>query len=249
MCRSASVGRGQPSLDRRYVGQVPTAVEENLRELAAPLGSELRPSWRGRTHMLTLAVVAPAFVVLLALAHDARARVGVAVYAAGLCAMFAVSTTFHRWVHTVRARRIWQRADHATIYAAIAGTSTPISLVVMPRPWDIVLLALLWAGAIGGALMKTLAFEWRRANAVGGALYIGLGWAGVAALPFIWRHSGLWTAILMLCGGVLYTVGAIGFARGFPRLRPAVFGYHEVWHLFTIAAATTQFIAIWAVVT
>jgi hemolysin III len=224
-------------------------MDSNVRELSAPLGSELRPSWRGRTHMLTLIAAAPAFGVLIWLAHDAVSRVGVVIYAVGLCSMFAVSTTFHRWVHTVRARTLWQRADHATIFAAIAGTSTPICLVAMPRPWGIVLLIGLWTGAAAGALIKVFAFEWRHTAVLGNVLYLGLGWAGLAALPYLWSHSGMWTAICVLGGGVLYTIGAIGFAMSRPRLKPAVFGYHEVWHLYTIAASIAQFVGIWALAT
>jgi hemolysin III len=224
-------------------------VDKNLAELAAPLGSDLRPLWRGRTHLIAAAVAVPAFVVMIVLANGAAARTGAAIYAAGVCAMFAVSTTFHRLVHSVRARTLWQRADHATIFAAIAGTSTPICLVAMPRSWGIALLCVLWAGAIGGALMKSLAFGWRRAQFVGGLLYIALGWSGLVALPFLWRHSGPLIALGVLLGGALYTVGAIGFALERPRLRPAVFGYHEVWHLYTIAAAAVHFVAIWAIVT
>jgi hemolysin III len=224
-------------------------VDRNLAELAAPLGSDLRPSWRGRSHLFAAAVAIPAFVVMIVVANGAAARTGAALYAAGVCAMFAVSTTFHRLVHSVRARTIWQRADHATIYAAIAGTSTPICLVAMPRSWGIPLLCVLWSGAIGGALLKSFAFEWRHAQKVGGLMYIALGWAGLVAMPFLWREFGVVIALGVLLGGVFYTVGAIGFALERPRLRPAVFGYHEVWHLYTIAAASTHFVAIWAIVT
>jgi hemolysin III len=224
-------------------------MDRNYAELAAPLGSELRPSWRGRTHLVTAIIAVPAFVVMICLANGAAARTGTAVYAAGVFAMFAVSTTFHRLVNSVRARTLWQRADHATIYAAIAGTSTPICLVAMPRAWGIPLLCVLWAGAIGGALMKSLAFTWRHADVVGGLMYLGLGWAGLVALPFLWHYSGASVALGVLSGGVLYTVGAICFALERPRLRPSVFGYHEVWHLFTIAAACVQFVAIGAMVT
>jgi hemolysin III len=228
---------------------VTVVVDQNLAELAAPLGSELRPRWRGRTHMVAVVVAVPAFVIMISVANGAAARAGAAVYAAGVCAMFAVSTTFHRLVHSVRARTLWQRADHATIFAAIAGTGTPLCLLAMPRSWGIPLLCVLWAGAIGGALLKSLAFEWRHAQKLGGLLYIGLGWSGLVALPFLWRHSGALISIGVLTGGGLYTVGAVGFALERPRLRSAVFGYHEVWHLYTIAAATVHFVAIWAVVT
>ncbi len=225
-----------------------TSLAEKFRtELEAPLGSVHRPSWRGRTHMVALFTAIPVFVVLLLLARGASAKTGVVIYGVGLCAMFGVSTTYHRWVHSFRARAAWQRADHATIYAAIAGTATPVALVAMPRVWGIPLLVVMWTGAICGAVMK--AVDWKHATIVGGILYIVLGWIGLAALPAMWRHAGAWPALCLIGGGVLYTVGAVGFAMGRPKLKPAVFGYHEVWHLFTIAAATAQLVAVWAVVT
>lgn len=199
--------------------------------------------------MLTAIVALPAFVVLIAVAPGAVARTTAAIYGLGVCAMFAVSATFHRLVHSLRARVLWQRADHATIYAAIAGTSTPICLLAMPRTWGLALLGVIWIGAIAGVLLKTLAFGWRRAELVGGLLYIVLGWSGSVSFPFLWHHSGPRVAISVLVGGVLYTIGAIGFALERPRLRPAVFGYHEVWHLYTIVAACVQFVAIWTTVT
>jgi hemolysin III len=194
-------------------------------------------------------IALPAFVVMICVARGATARAGAVIYAAGVCAMFAVSATYHRLVHSLRARTLWQRADHATIYAAIAGTSTPICLLAMPRGWGVPLLCTMWVGAISGALIKTLAFDWRHAGLLGGILYLVLGWTGLVALPFLWRYSGAWAATAVLGGGVLYTIGAIGFGLERPRLRPSVFGYHEVWHLFTIAAAALQFLGIWTTVT
>lgn len=91
-----------------------------------PMGHVLRPHWRGRVHVLALAVIAPAVLVLVASADGTvGTRVGVAVYAAGLCSMLFVSATYHRWVHGLRARSAWRRADHATIFAAIAGSPLP----------------------------------------------------------------------------------------------------------------------------
>ncbi len=96
-------------------------------EYDAPLGTAERPSWRGRLHLFALVTALP-LVVLLAVGSDgARARAGVIVYGVGLCATFAVSTTYHRWVHTVRMRAVWRRLDHATIYAAIAGTCSAVA--------------------------------------------------------------------------------------------------------------------------
>ena len=224
----------------------PTAPSTVLRRpLDVPLGTPTRPSWRGRLHLVTLIVAVPLFATLVVAADGARARVGVLIYAAGLCAMLAVSVTYHRWVHTVRGRAMWRRADHATIFVAIAATSTPLCLVLKPPHavgWQLVAL---WSIAAVGVAAK--AFGGRRAHHVGNVLYIANGWAGALLLPALWGNGHVAASLLLVAGGVIYTVGAAGFARGWPVLKPSVFSYHEVWHAATIAAAGAHLAAVWMV--
>ena len=118
-----------------------TMIDDGPVLVDVPLGSPTRPRWRGRVHLLALWAAVPALVVLVLLADGARARTGAIFYGVGLCAMLAVSVTYHRWVHTLRARARWRRADHATIYLLIAGTYTAISLAVVRGPWGMVVLA------------------------------------------------------------------------------------------------------------
>lgn len=215
--------------------------------LDVPLGTPLRPRWRGLLHQWTLVVAVPAMLALVLVAEGAEARAAVIVYAVGLCSMLAASTTYHRWVHTLRARALWQRTDHAMIYAAIAGSFTPICLLAMPPAWGIPLLVLVWVGALAGGLLKALMFD--RSHAAGGVLYMALSWLGVISVPFLWRHEGPLPVVLLAFGGVAYTVGALGFRRRWPRLSPSVFSYHEVWHVFTVVAAAAQFGTVWIVAT
>ncbi|CAN5758272.1 hemolysin III family protein [soil metagenome] len=211
-----------------------------------PLGCLTRPAWRGRLHLMALIAAVPVLTALVFIADGARARIGVIIYAAGLCTMLAVSTTYHRWVHTLRARAMWRRADHAAIYAAIAGSFTPVALLAVPDRWSAPLLAFVWTGAACGAAIKFAG--WRHANVVGGVLYIGLGWVGAAAIPAVWLRYGVWPAVLLIIGGLLYTGGAIGFARQWPRRPSMRFSFHEVWHCFTVAAAAAHLAAVWQVV-
>ena len=102
-----------------------------------PLGTDARPSWRGRLHLLGLWVAVPAMTLRIVFANGARATVGVSIYAAGLCAMFTASTTYHRWVHDFGRRAAWRRADHAMIFAAIAGSSTPVVLIAIRSGWGL----------------------------------------------------------------------------------------------------------------
>lgn len=213
--------------------------------LDAPLGSPSRPLWRGRLHLFALWVAIPMLVLLAIRSDAADTRASVIVYAVGLCSMLAVSTTYHRWVHTVRARAAWRRADHATIFAAIAGTFSALAMSSYSAGPTIALLVIIWSAAVVGAAFKVFSFH--RATRLGAAMYIALGWAGVAIVPAVWARGGPLAVGLLLGGGVLYTVGAVGFGRKWPTLRPATFSYHEVWHAFTIAAAGLHFAAVWTV--
>jgi hemolysin III len=215
--------------------------------LDVPLGTVSRPLWRGRLHQWALFTALPLMVLLAVVANGAKARVAVIVYGLGLCSMFAASTTYHRWVHTIRARTLWQRTDHAMIYAAIAGSFTPVCLLAMPPAWGVTLLVVIWTGAIAGAVIKFAL--WHRARVIGSVLYMTLSWIGVIAVPFLWSTYGAGPVVLLLAGGLAYTVGAIGFARRWPRLSPTVFSYHEVWHVFTVVAAALQLGAVWYIAT
>jgi len=210
-----------------------------------PLGSLSRPLWRGRLHVFALCVAVPLFAALLVIADSTRARVAVGIYGLGLCAMFVASSTYHRWVHTIRARDMWRRVDHAMIFAAIAGSVTPICLLGVPDRLGIPLLIAMWIGCLFGIGMKIAG--WRHQRIVGGVMYIAVSWVGVIAIPDLWERTGVAPALLMMVSGVFYTVGAIGLHRQWPRLRPAVFGYHEVWHACTVVAAASHFAAVWMI--
>jgi hemolysin III len=214
-------------------------------ELDVPLGSPERPTWRGQLHLLALTVVVPLFVVLAIQAAGARARAGVVVYAVGLCSMLAVSTTYHRFVHTIRARAAWRRADHATIFAAIGGTFTALVLATVGNALAITMLIVVWFAAAVGAVVKAVGY--RHADRIGGVLYIGIGWSCIVLVPALWSRMGVVPVVLLIVGGLAYTVGAAGFARRWPTLRPATFSYHEVWHVFTLVAAGLHLTAVWHV--
>lgn len=208
------------------------------------LGHVHRPTWRGGVHVIGLIIAVPAMVALILSAQgEVGTRLGVAVYAVGMCSMLTVSATYHRWVHGLKARCAWRRADHATIFAAIAGSSTPTVLVVMPGTTGLVLIGTIWSAAIVGAGCKLARWDGgHRAGTVMCATTIAL---ATIATPWVWARQGIAPAVLLIAGGIAYLVGAACFAKQWPRLRAAVFSYHEVWHVFTLVAATAQFTAIW----
>lgn len=212
------------------------------------LGHVQRPTWRGRIHVIGLVAAAPALLVLILNSNsDLRTRLGVVAYAIGICSMLAVSATYHRWVHGLRARCAWRRADHATIFAAIAGSSTPTVLVALPGFTGVLLVGASWSCAMVGAGFKL--GRWRWGNRAGTMMYAATIALGSIAIPWVWSRQGTAPAVLLCVGGAAYLVGAACFARHWPTLRAAVFSYHEVWHVFTVVAATAQFAAIWMMTT
>ena len=202
----------------------------------------LKPRLRGRLHQIAFFVAIPQGVALVATAAGWVARVTAVVYALSLAGLYGVSALYHRLSWTPRALTRMRRLDHSMIYLLIAGTYTPVSLLVLHRTWALVLLGVVWAGAITGVLLKMIGME--RTRKITGALYIVLGWAAVLMAPQFVSRVSLPVIALIVAGGILYTLGAIVFFRKRPDPNPAVFGYHEVWHVAVVSASLCHYAAI-----
>jgi hemolysin III len=200
------------------------------------------PRLRGRLHQLAFLAAIPAGIVVIVSAHPAAARTAAIVYACGLAGLYGISASYHRLARSVRARYWMQRVDHSMIYVFIAASYTPFGLVVLHGPWAITLLVAVWAGASAGVLLAMLRLD--RAAKVGFAMYLVLGWAVAAAAPMLIRRVSVVDMVLLLIGGILYTVGAVILATRWPDPKPAFFGYHEVWHTMVVAATGVQYVAI-----
>ena len=230
----AVIRRTHPPLSTRYTA-------DDGRDV--PLGHPARPMWRGRVHLVALWLFVPAMALLIGSASDARARVGALLYAFGLCSMFATSVVYHRWVHGLRARAIWRRLDHAAIYAAIAGSATPLALVSMAPGTGFALALALWATALPGVALKL--GHWHHGDVVGTVLYFVLSAECLTVIPALFRRDGATPVVLCFASGAVYVAGAIMFGLKRPSLRAGIFGYHEAWHTMTVVAAATQFVAVW----
>src|SRR6059058_5172258 len=184
--------------------------------------------------------------VVMALAPGGTARLAAAVYALGLCALFAGSATYHRWRWDVRWKPILRRIDHSTIFVFIAASYTPIALLVLDGPLRIIVLASVWVGALSGVAMS---IAWIDAPRTLVALcYIAVGWVAVVAMPQLFSARGAGMPLLLLIGGVLYSLGAAAYATQKPNPWPRTFGFHEVFHSLVIAAAVVHFVAIAGVI-
>jgi hemolysin III len=207
------------------------------------------PRLRGRLHQVAFFASIPAGIALVLVARSWPARIGVLVYALSLTAMFGTSAAFHRLRWSPRARLRMDRLDRTMIYVLIAGSYTPVCLLALRPGWRVALLALVWTGAAVGI---ALVLWWNRHRGIGVVrmvLYLGLGWMSVLVLPELSRTLGLGQLALAVMGGVLYTVGAVVLIRRRPDPSPRVFGYHEVWHAFTVAAGACHYALIWLLAT
>jgi hemolysin III len=186
-------------------------------------------------------VAVPAGLALLVLAPSAAARVAVAVYAASLVTVFWVSSTYHLGVWSPEEFVRWQRRDHAAIFLLIAGTYTPYCVLALEGPWRVWMLVAVWIGAGLGILVKLYRVD---LHVLSGSMYLGLGWAAVIVFPQFVRALGPAPVILTVVGGLLYSLGALALATHRPKLFPRTFGYHEVWHAATAAAAACHYTAV-----
>ncbi len=200
---------------------------------------EWRARWRGRIHGGAVLVALPAGVVLTLLASGPLATTATAIYSMSLVALFGTSAAYHLFARSQRVQHVMQRADHCMVYVLIAGTYTPVCLLALPRTMGITLLSVVWGIAVVGMVLKAM---WR-ARKFATSLYIVLGWIVLAVVPWVYQHAGATALSLYAVGGVVFTSGAVMFLRRYPRLRPEVFGFHEVWHVMTVAAVVLQFTA------
>jgi hemolysin III len=203
------------------------------------------PRARGWIHRVAFLVSIPAGLVLLALAPSGASRIAVGVYALALVIVFGVSSTYHRgsWPPDVKAR--WQRRDHAAIFLLIAGTYTPFCVLALEGPWRVWMLVAVWVGAGLGIAVKLYRVD---LHVLSGVMYLALGWAAVIAFPRFVHTLSPAAIVLTVVGGLLYSGGALVLALHRPRLFPETFGYHEVWHAATAAAAGCHWVAVLLIV-
>jgi hemolysin III len=197
---------------------------------------------RGRLHQGAVFLAIPAGILLILEARSTFQRVAMSIYATSLIALFATSAAYHRLKWSPNALRRMRILDHSMIFFLIAGTSTAVAALVLEGAWRFVFLAAVWTGAVLGISFKLVRIEGYAR--VGGFLYIALGWLGVATVPQAVRAADVLPLVLIAIGGVLYTLGAVVFFRRRPDPKPQVFGYHEIWHTFVVAACACQYTGI-----
>jgi hemolysin III len=204
-----------------------------------------KPLLRGVFHEVAVMFALAGGIVLMQVATSARATVGAVVYGASLVLLFSTSALYHRPKWGPRVYAIMRRIDHSAIFVLIAGTYTPVCLLV-PNEGGLTLLAVVWTGALLGIAFS---ITWPRApKAVNAVIYVAFGWAIVPLLPTLARSLGPRGLVLLGVGGLVYSAGALIYALRRPNPFPRVFGYHEIFHALVILAASFHFAAVVKVV-
>jgi hemolysin III len=228
------------------VSDAATAASDRVagaKAAAEELVARSKPRLRGVSHEWAFFISLAAGAALVLSAPTARAELVAAVYTGSLSALLGVSALYHRvnW-RRPEIRRWMRRLDHSMIFLLIAGTTTPFAVLVLGGALGQALLIAVWAGAAAGIVVEMIWVEAPKSVTV--IVYLTVGWIGAVGFPAIVIKAGLGAGVLIAVGGVLYTTGAIIYARQRPDPNPAVFGYHEIFHALVIAAAAAHFAAV-----
>lgn len=211
--------------------------------------AEVKPKLRGWLHAATTPIIIAAGAVLITLSPTPLTRVGSSIYVASALLLFGTSATYHRGTWSPRTWAILNRLDHANIYIFIAGSYTPFALTLLhgaARWW---MMGIVWTGAIAGVILK---MAWPSAPRwLSSPVYIALGWAAVFFIPSFLHGAialgvgiGVAIFVLIVVGGMLYTAGGLVYGFKWPDPAPRVFGFHEVFHVFTVLAFIAHYVGV-----
>lgn len=209
---------------------------------AATANPGLKPRYRGFSHMVAFVIAVILAPLLIVAAPGVGSRFVVGIYAITIVGLFGVSALYHCRNWGAAGKRVMRRLDHSMIFLAIAGTYTPVTVFTLPERTAIIVLLVVWGGAIAGIVMG---FVWSDAPTFAVAVpYVLVGWTAVFVANDLWTGLGSAGFLLLLAGGALFTIGAAIYATRWPDLWPRSFGFHEVFHLFVIAGVATHYVTV-----
>lgn len=223
----------------------PERLEREVRRATGHVADVVKPRLRGWLHAAMVPVTVVLGAVLILATPGAAGKTAVAVFCLSALLLFTVSATYHTQTWAERTRVLLRRFDHANIFVLIAGSYTPYAVLVLPPDSARALLAVVWTGAVAGVAFRVLWVTAPRWFYV--PIYIGLGWAAVFWAGEFAAGASVAALTLMVLGGVLYTLGAVVYGTKRPDPAPAWFGFHEIFHAFTIAAFLVHYAGIWLV--
>ncbi len=209
---------------------------------AADLVGQVKPKLRGWIHAGVAPLVLAAAIVLVALSPTAPARWANTVFGITAVLLFGTSAVYHRGHWSPRVARVLRRMDHTNIFLIIAGTYTPLAVLLLPHGTARTLLVVIWTGALVGLLMRVFWLGAPRWLYV--PIYVALGWTAIWFLPRFWHSGGPAVVWLIIAGGAAYTLGAVVYGFKRPDPSPRWFGFHEIFHSLTVVGFTTHYIAV-----
>ncbi len=222
---------------------------ERVSHLVHEVADDVKPHLRGWLHLGIVPLTLVAGIVLIALSPTPVTRLGSTVFIASALILFTVSAIYHRGTWSPRTWAFLRRFDHANIFILIAGSYTPFTLIFLDGLPELVLLVTVWSGAALGVVFRVAwpdAPRWLYTP-----IYIALGWAAVLFLPqfasgvqYVGLGIGIASLVLVAAGGVLYTLGGVVYGLKRPDPWPRWFGFHEVFHSFTVLAFAAHYVGV-----
>jgi hemolysin III len=212
-----------------------------LSQISGEVEPDQKPTWRGWIHTGVLPIAVAGGIVLVALADGVMAKIAAAVFFAGSVLLFGTSAIYHRFNWRPKVKLALKRVDHANIFLLIAGSYTPITLLALPQEKALILITAIWSTALLGIGFRVFWIAAPRWLYV--FIYIAMGWAAVLYLPEL-LNANLAMMVLIIVGGLFYTLGAVVYALKRPNPVPGHFGFHEIFHSFTVLAFLCHWTAV-----
>ncbi len=224
-----------------------TAAAKDVAQDAKDVARRLKPRLRGWIHAATTPLALAASIVLVVLAEPVAGKVAAAVFGLSAFMLFATSAVYHTGTWSPRVEAALRRADHANIFVIIAGTYTPLAVMLLDPRAATILLTIVWIGAAAGVLTRLLWMGAPRWLYV--PIYLALGWVAVGYLGQFGATGGPAVVWLVAGGGLAYTLGAVIYGTKFPNPSPRWFGFHEIFHVLTVVGFTCHTVAIYLAAT
>lgn len=224
-------GDGTPSEQGRDPA-VSDTVSEVVSDTVSEVAAIVKPRLRGWIHAGTAPLAVVAGILLVVLAPAGAATVSTAVFAVSAVLLFGCSAVYHRGNWSPRTAAVLRRLDHSNIFVLIAGTYTPLAVLLLPPQTATTLLVVVWGGALAGIIMRVVWLGAPRWLYV--PVYVALGWVAVWFLPSFWRDGYEAVVWLVAVGGLAYSLGAVVYGTKRPDPSPRWFGFHEIFHIGTV---------------
>lgn len=178
--------------------------------------------------------------------RDIASVISILIYGMSVTLLFSASALYHYKKKEENEKSLWRTLDHISIFFMIAGTYTPICVLVLGGAWGVSILAVQWGLVVLGLILKLI---WLRSPRwLTTAIYLAMGWIAVVALKPLYDHTSLEAMLLLLAGGILYSLGAVIYAVKKPNPFPGLFGFHEIFHVFILAATAVHYLLIFRII-